>query len=72
MNFVVTFEERTSTSGSNNGSCGCYVPVRGVDYWTEEDKQEIINAVLAALGQGSVNTTTAVLGVAKLGSMKLA
>ena len=24
-------------------------PERGVDYWTEEDKQEIVTAVLAAL-----------------------
>lgn len=27
-------------------------PVKGVDYWTEEDKQEIIDAVLAALSTG--------------------
>lgn len=25
-------------------------PVKGVDYWTEEDKQEIIDAVVAELG----------------------
>ena len=24
-------------------------PTRGVDYWTESDKQEIVNSVLAAL-----------------------
>lgn len=26
-----------------------YTPVKGTDYWTETDKQEIINEVLAAL-----------------------
>ena len=26
-----------------------YTPQKGVDYWTETDKQEIINSVLAAL-----------------------
>lgn len=31
------------------GSDG-YTPKRGVDYWTDADKQEIINAVLAQLG----------------------
>lgn len=29
-----------------------YAPVRGIDYWTEEDKQEIVEAVLASLGKG--------------------
>lgn len=28
-----------------------YTPVRGVDYWTEQDKQEIIQAVLDAINQ---------------------
>ena len=28
-------------------------PVKGVDYWTEEDKQEIIQAVLAAMPDGT-------------------
>ena len=35
-------------------------PIRGVDYWTEADKQEIINAVLAALGGGETKPTLAV------------
>lgn len=26
-----------------------YTPQRGVDYWTEEDKQEMVSAVLEAL-----------------------
>lgn len=28
-------------------------PIKGVDYWTEEDKQEIIQAVLAAIPDGT-------------------
>lgn len=28
-----------------------YTPIKGVDYWTEQDKQEIIQAVLDALNQ---------------------
>lgn len=28
---------------------GKVVPKKGVDYWTEEDKAEIIDAVIAAL-----------------------
>lgn len=28
-------------------------PVRGTDYWTEADKQEIVTDVLAALPDGS-------------------
>lgn len=34
-----------------NGADG-YTPVKGEDYFTEEDKQEIIDAVLAALAAG--------------------
>jgi hypothetical protein len=30
-----------------------YTPIRGVDYWTEEDKAEIVNDVLAALPDAS-------------------
>ena len=29
-----------------------YTPVRGTDYWTEADKQEIVEAVLASLKKG--------------------
>ena len=28
-------------------------PARGTDYWTESDKQEIVNDVLAALPDGT-------------------
>lgn len=31
---------------------GKVVPEKGVDYWTEEDKQEIVDAVLKALPNG--------------------
>lgn len=31
---------------------GKVVPEKGVDYWTEDDKQEIIDAVIAALPNG--------------------
>ena len=51
----------TSASGSSsadlkgdpgeNGADG-YTPIKGEDYYTEEDKQEIIGAVLAALAAG--------------------
>jgi len=40
-----------------NGSDG-YTPVRGTDYWTEADKQEIINEVSAVTGGGGSYTVT--------------
>ena len=30
-----------------------YTPVKGTDYWTEADKQEIINAVIASFTDGN-------------------
>ena len=30
-----------------------YTPVRGTDYWTDADKQEIINAVIASFTDGN-------------------
>ena len=30
-----------------------YTPVKGTDYWTDADKTEIVNAVLAALPDGT-------------------
>ena len=36
-----------------NGADG-KTPVRGVDYWTEEDKQSIVDEVLAALPEGGL------------------
>ena len=35
---------KTGTAGKDG-----HTPVKGVDYWTNEDKTEIINSVLAAL-----------------------
>ena len=35
------------------GDSGSSAPVKGVDYWTETDKQEIINDVIAALPDGT-------------------
>ena len=42
---TVTIPE-ASESGGNDG----YTPVRGVDYWTEADKEAIVQDVIAALG----------------------
>ena len=36
----------------NDGKNG-KTPVRGTDYWTEADKQEMVNAVLAAIPDGT-------------------
>lgn len=30
-----------------------YTPVKGTDYWTDADKQEIINAVIASFTDGN-------------------
>ena len=30
-----------------------YTPIRGTDYWTDADKQEIINAVIASFTDGN-------------------
>ena len=53
---VNVFKVRLSNGKStafrvHNGARGAdgYTPQRGVDYWTEKDKQEIVRAVLAAL-----------------------
>ena len=35
------------------GNSGISAPVKGVDYWTESDKQEIVNDVIAALPDGT-------------------
>lgn len=44
----------TGASGASgkNGTDG-KTPVKGTDYWTDEDKQEIINDVIAALPDGT-------------------
>ena len=52
-----TFNVKNGSKGSTgaNGTNGAdgYTPQKGVDYWTDEDKTEIINAVIAALPDGS-------------------
>ena len=30
-----------------------YTPIKGTDYWTDTDKQEIINAVIASFTDGN-------------------
>ena len=45
------FDGADGANGSN-GADG-YTPVRGTDYWTEADKQEIVSDVLAALPNAS-------------------
>lgn len=41
-------------AGLKVGGDGCSsAPVKGVDYWTESDKQEIVNDVIAALPDGT-------------------
>lgn len=41
------------TGGAAYSSGGGKTPVRGVDYWTEQDKAEIVQEVLAALPDGT-------------------
>lgn len=43
--------QEEAESGKFNGEKGD-TPVKGVDYWTEEDKKEIINDVLAEIPNG--------------------
>ena len=53
----ITITDNVISSLSNQGPQGPqgpagpagYTPQKGVDYWTETDKQEIINSVLASL-----------------------
>ena len=43
-----TFDVKNGISGSDG-----YAPVKGVDYWTNADKAEVVQAVLAALPNAS-------------------
>ena len=53
----ITITDNVISSFGNQGPQGeqgpagkdGHTPVKGTDYWTEADKQEIINSVLAAL-----------------------
>ena len=50
-----TVEKGAKGDKGDKGDPGAdgYTPVKGTDYWTDADKTEIINAVLAALPDGS-------------------
>ena len=58
---VTKTDGTTSTFSIKNGSKGStgqagadgHTPIKGTDYWTEADKQEIINSVIAALPDGT-------------------
>lgn len=45
----------TDTGKPSRGTAGApgKTPVRGTDYWTAADKQEIVNSVIAALPDGT-------------------
>ena len=45
----------TDTGKPSHGTAGApgKTPVRGTDYWTAADKQEIVNSVIAALPDGT-------------------
>ena len=45
----------TDTGKPSRGTAGApgKTPVKGTDYWTEADKQEIVNSVIAALPDGT-------------------
>lgn len=48
---TITDKKGTTTATVKNGANG-YTPVKGTDYYTEEDKQEIIEEVLAEIPSG--------------------
>jgi hypothetical protein len=53
---VLDLEERVD-SGEFNGKDGAdgadgYTPIKGIDYYTEEDKEEMVNRVISALPNG--------------------
>ena len=45
--------EKGETGPAGDSGPAGYTPQRGTDYWTEEDKAEIVSQVLAALPDGS-------------------
>ena len=54
----ITITNNVISSSSSQGPQGPqgpagYTPVKGTDYWTEADKQEIINAVIASFTDGN-------------------
>ena len=57
----ITITNNVISSSSSQGPQGeqgpagkdGHTPVKGTDYWTESDKQEIINAVIASFTNGN-------------------
>lgn len=54
----ITITNNVISSSSSQGPQGPqgpagYTPVKGTDYWTEADKQEIIDSVLASFTNGN-------------------
>ena len=54
----ITISNNVISSSSSQGPQGPqgpagYTPVKGTDYWTEADKQEIIDSVLASFTNGN-------------------
>lgn len=53
---TLTITSASGTSSSDLKGADGYSPVRGTDYWTDDDKTEIVNAVLAELrNQGIIS-----------------
>lgn len=53
---TLTITSASGTSSADLKGDDGYSPVRGIDYWTDDDKVEIVNAVLAELrNQGVIN-----------------
>ena len=49
---IATVEDGAKGAPGAPGAAG-HTPVKGTDYWTEADKQEIVNSVIAALPDGT-------------------
>ena len=46
-------EKIGASGGSGQSGMNGKTPIRGIDYWTEEDKTEIVNDVLAQIVDGN-------------------
>jgi hypothetical protein len=49
----LSFKDKVLVAQKVGDSGAISAPVKGVDYWTEQDKQEIVNDVIAALPDGT-------------------
>lgn len=57
------YSENTGTAGSGSSIVGGFrTPVRGVDYWTDQDKHEIIAAVIVLLEDSIEDDTYGLVG----------